>query len=54
MKKQVNIRASDQTRAQLDKLTEWWGTSRTETIALLVDRAFQQEKDKHIKSFKVE
>jgi len=43
MKKQINIRASNLTRQQLEELTQRWNASKTEAIALLVDRAWQQE-----------
>ena len=46
MKKQVNIRCSELTSQQLDQLMEWWGTSKTETITLIIDRLYQEELSK--------
>lgn len=43
MKKQLNLRVSALTLLQLQKLQEAWGTSQTETITLIIDRAYQQE-----------
>lgn len=43
MKKQINIRVSDLTEQQLDALAARWGTSITETITVLVDRAYREE-----------
>lgn len=43
MKSQINFRASTLTASQLEQLMAWWGTSQTETITILVDRAYQVE-----------
>lgn len=45
-KRQVNIRASDLTRRQLEQLTEWWGCNRTEAVTVAVDRAYREELDR--------
>lgn len=42
-KHQVNFRASELTRQHLDQLMAWWGTSQTETLTVLIDRAYQDE-----------
>lgn len=42
-RQQVNFRASDLTLRQLDGLSKWWGTDRTESITVAVDRIYQQE-----------
>lgn len=42
-KKQLNLRVSSLAREQLGQLTEWWGTSQTETLSLIIDRIYQQE-----------
>jgi hypothetical protein len=42
-KRQVNFRASELTHQQLDQLMAWWGTSQTETLTVLIDRAYQDE-----------
>lgn len=43
MKNQINIRASELLKRQLDELTEQLGTSITETVSLAIDRMYQQE-----------
>lgn len=49
-KQQLNVRVSDLTRHQLDKLSANWGTTQTETLTVVIDRMYQQEsKMKHIK-----
>lgn len=45
-KKQINIRGSALTHRQLEKLMEWWGTSQTETLTVVIDRAYQAELEK--------
>lgn len=42
-KKQLNFRASDLTRRQLERLTEWWGCNQSEAVTVAVDRAYQAE-----------
>lgn len=44
MKQQLNLRVSDLTILQLKQLQEWWGTSQTETITLIIDRSYQEER----------
>jgi len=47
MSKQTkSYRISDLTRSQLEQLAEAWGTSLTETLTLIIDRAYQEEKSK--------
>lgn len=41
-KKTKSYRLSDLTRQQIEQLAELWGTSLTETITLIVDRAYQE------------
>lgn len=41
MKQQLNLRVSDLTTHQLKELMELWGTSKTETITLIIDRAYK-------------
>jgi hypothetical protein len=48
-KQQLNLRVSDLTTHQLKQLMEWWKTSKTETITLIIDRAYQEEKSNQIK-----
>jgi len=43
-KTQINFRASDLTREQLDWLQERWGTSQTETVTVAIDRVYQAER----------
>lgn len=43
MKAQINFRASELTEHQLSALEIRWGTSRTETLTVIIDRAYQQE-----------
>lgn len=43
MKAQINFRASDLTERQLTALEERWGTSRTETLTIVIDRVFREE-----------
>lgn len=43
-KAQINFRASDLTREQLDWLQLWWGTSQTETLTVAIDRVYQAER----------
>lgn len=42
-KKQLNLRVSDLTISQLQQLMELWKTSKTETITLIIDRAYHLE-----------
>ena len=48
MKAQINFRASTLTATQLEQLMEWWGTSQTETITILVDRAYQAQHQRRV------
>jgi hypothetical protein len=48
-KQQLNLRVSDLTTHQLKQLMEWWKTRKTETITLIIDRAYQEEKSNQIK-----
>lgn len=43
MKKQVNLRMSGQAHEQLRSLMRSWGTTQTETLTVIIDRAFQAE-----------
>lgn len=43
MKAQLNIRVSDLTRHQLAELGRLWGTTQSETLSIIVDRAYQQQ-----------
>lgn len=43
MKKQVNLRMSGQAHEQLRSLMQQWGMSQTETLTVIIDRAFQAE-----------
>lgn len=45
-KQQLNLRVSALTLDQIEALVKWWGVSKTELITVLVDRTYQQEKDK--------
>lgn len=45
-KQQLNLRVSDLTTHQLKQLMEWWGTSKTETITLIIDRAYKEAQEK--------
>lgn len=45
-KKQINIRASDLTLKQLEELMKRWGTSQTETLTVIIDRAHREEAGK--------
>ena len=42
-KQLTNFRASTLTLCQLDKLAERWGTDRTETVTMAVDRTYREE-----------
>lgn len=42
-KQQLNLRISDLTARQLDALTDRWGTSKTETITMIIDRMYREE-----------
>lgn len=42
-KEQINIRASTLTLQQLAKLMEWYGTSKTETLTVIIDRVYREE-----------
>ena len=42
-KQLTNFRASTLTLGQLDKLAEKWGTDRTETVTIAVDRVYREE-----------
>lgn len=42
-KELTNFRASDLTLRQLKTLSETWGTDRTETVTIAVDRAYREE-----------
>lgn len=44
MKQQINFRASELTAQQLESLMSIWGTSQTETLTVVIDRIYQQEK----------
>ena len=44
MKQQINFRASDLTTRQLEALMQFWGTSQTETLTVVIDRVYKQEK----------
>lgn len=50
MKEQLNLRVSNLTRRQLDQLMAWWGTSQTETVTVIIDRAFLQERNKAVQN----
>lgn len=41
-KQTKSYRLSDLTRYQLEELSKLWGTSLTETLTLIVDRAYQE------------
>jgi hypothetical protein len=43
-KQQLNLRVSDLTTHQLKQLMEWWGTSKTETITLIISQAYNLER----------
>lgn len=43
-KQQFNMRVSDLTRMQLQSLSDRWGMTLTEAMAIIVDRIYQQEK----------
>lgn len=43
MKQQINFRASSLTARQLESLAARWGTTVTEAITVLVDRAYREE-----------
>lgn len=43
MKTQINIRASTLTERQLASLAARWGTTITETVTVLIDRAYREE-----------
>ena len=45
-KQQLNLRVSDLTTHQIKQLIEWWGTSKTETITLIIDRIYKEEHSK--------
>jgi hypothetical protein len=45
-KQLTNFRASILTLDQLDKLAERWGTDRTETVTIAVDRVYRQEESR--------
>lgn len=49
-KQQLNLRVSDLTLHQLKQLMEQWGTSQTETVTVIIDRAYIQERNKRIMS----
>lgn len=42
----TNFRASDLTLRQLKTLSEKWGTNRTETVTIAVDRAYREEQSR--------
>lgn len=42
-KQTKSYRLSDLTRSQLEQLAKLWGTSLTETLTLIIDRAYQSE-----------
>ena len=42
-KQQLNARVSGLTRRQLDELTVRWGTSKTETLTVIIDRIHKEE-----------
>ncbi len=43
MKQQINFRASSLTARQLETLAARWGTTVTEAITVIVDRAYREE-----------
>lgn len=43
MKKLISVRISDLTALQLHELARLWGTRQTETIAICIERTYQQE-----------
>lgn len=45
MKKQLNIRASELTRIQLDSLADRWGVNQSEALTIAIDRIYQKETD---------
>lgn len=42
-KERINLRVSNLTLHQLEELQARWNTSKTETITMIIDRAYQQE-----------
>lgn len=53
-KTQLNIRASRLTIQQLEWLQQQWNTSLTETLTIIVDRAYRQEQNPTEESLRVE
>lgn len=45
-KQTKSYRISDLTRHQLEQLSKNWGTSLTETLTLIIDRAYIQERNR--------
>lgn len=49
-KQSKSYRVSNLTRQQLEELAKWWGTSLTETLTLIIDRAYTQERNKRMET----